>query len=255
MAGFPIIIGSSGGYWTPAAISTASWWDAADASTITLNGTTVSQWSDKSGNGRHMVQASSSFQPTYGVTSFTLPSVNFGDKFMTSAAISGSMADWSIYGVNKQTEVSPPSNDAIMSSNSGAAGTFQVSSGGTTLNLSCTQDTSGTFFGYQLDASIGTNFRIIGIEAGTAGTTGYLNGTQAGTNTGTIRNTATTGFKLNQNRLGGLYLQSDHAEWIVLASVPSTATRQLIEGYLAWKWGLVSLLPATHPYKNARPKA
>ena len=25
------------------------------------------------------------------------------------------------------------------------------------------------------------------------------------------------------------------------------------EGYLAWKWGLVSNLPSGHPYKNSRP--
>lgn len=28
---------------------------------------------------------------------------------------------------------------------------------------------------------------------------------------------------------------------------------QQIEGYLAWKWGVVSLLPSNHPYKNVAP--
>jgi hypothetical protein len=31
--------------------------------------------------------------------------------------------------------------------------------------------------------------------------------------------------------------------------------RQLIEGYLAWKWGLEANLPVSHPYKNAAPQA
>jgi hypothetical protein len=27
------------------------------------------------------------------------------------------------------------------------------------------------------------------------------------------------------------------------------------EGYLAWKWGLTSLLPSSHPYKTVKPTA
>jgi hypothetical protein len=30
-------------------------------------------------------------------------------------------------------------------------------------------------------------------------------------------------------------------------------SRQKVEGYLAWKWGLQANLPATHPYKNSSP--
>lgn len=43
----------------------AAWYDASVASSITLNGSTVSQWSDLSGNGRNQVQATASLQPTY----------------------------------------------------------------------------------------------------------------------------------------------------------------------------------------------
>lgn len=43
----------------------AGWWDASDASTITLNSTTVSEWRDKSGNGRHATQATAANQPVY----------------------------------------------------------------------------------------------------------------------------------------------------------------------------------------------
>lgn len=224
--------------WTPAVISTASWWDAADVSTITLNGATVSQWADKSGNNRHMVQASAGLQPSYGFTSFSLPSVNFGDDFMASASISGAASDWAIYGVNKQTETSPPSNDSILASNATGAGMFQVGSSATSLTVSANADGTSIFFGLAVDPSIAPNYRLLGLETSTAsGTSSYLNGTVAATNAATVRNTATVGFKLNVNRAGGLYLQSDHAEWIVLPSVPATAVRQQIEGYLAWKWG------------------
>lgn len=40
------------------------WLDAADCESITLNGGTVSQWDDKSGNNYHMTQTTASQQPT-----------------------------------------------------------------------------------------------------------------------------------------------------------------------------------------------
>jgi hypothetical protein len=57
--------GSARRLWTPAQLTTALWLDAADASTITLNGATVSQWNDKSGNARNAVQATTAYQPLY----------------------------------------------------------------------------------------------------------------------------------------------------------------------------------------------
>jgi hypothetical protein len=45
----------------------------------------------------------------------------------------------------------------------------------------------------------------------------------------------------------------DVAEIIVVNSALATADRQIIEGYLAWKWALVSTLPNDHPYKNNPP--
>lgn len=41
------------------------WYDASDASTVTLNGSRVSGWDDKSGSGDHLTQASTSIQPLY----------------------------------------------------------------------------------------------------------------------------------------------------------------------------------------------
>ena len=44
------------------------WLDAADATTKTLNSTTVSQWSDKSGSVNHGTQSTASKQPTNNAT-------------------------------------------------------------------------------------------------------------------------------------------------------------------------------------------
>jgi hypothetical protein len=252
-AAIPIILG--GGLWTPANISTAIWLDAADAGTITLNGTTVSQWADKSGNNRHATQANAADQPTYGVSNFSLPSVNFLDKFMSMPAISAAASNWAAYGVFRQTETSPPNNDSLFASTSSFNGSFQIGSGGTLLTVSASSDASGTFIGATIDPSIAAVPRILGIEANTSGYFTYLNGTASGSNTaGTILNSAQNGMKLGQNRNGGLYLQGNHAEWVILNGVPSTDVRQRLEGYFSWKWGQQALLPATHPYKQSAPR-
>ncbi len=51
----------------PLTLSPAVWYDASDATSITLNGSNVSQWNDKSGNGRHAVQATAGNQPLYTI--------------------------------------------------------------------------------------------------------------------------------------------------------------------------------------------
>jgi hypothetical protein len=38
-----------------------------------------------------------------------------------------------------------------------------------------------------------------------------------------------------------------------VVSFSDNSQQQIVEGYLAWKWGLVANLPAGHPYKNNRP--
>jgi hypothetical protein len=56
--------------WTPAQLgaSLALWLDAEDATTITLNGSNVAQWDDKSENNNNAVQATAASQPAYNAT-------------------------------------------------------------------------------------------------------------------------------------------------------------------------------------------
>lgn len=50
---------------TPASLSPHSWWDPSDATTVTLNGSNVSQIDDKSGNDHHLTQVVAIDQPAY----------------------------------------------------------------------------------------------------------------------------------------------------------------------------------------------
>ena len=80
--------------------------------------------------------------------------------------------------------------------------------------------------------------------------TPYINGLAMNTKTGTT--IATTGIDI-----GGIanvqtwpgYLH----EFLLIAQTLTPLQRQQVEGYLAWRWNLVSQLPANHLFKNTTP--
>jgi hypothetical protein len=59
------------------------------------------------------------------------------------------------------------------------------------------------------------------------------------------------GIAVNNNggRVWGGYLH----EVLIFNSALSVANRQIVEGYLAWKWGLQASLVAGHPYLSQAP--
>src|SRR5215469_9229577 len=70
--GFALVhgLGPSGAApWTPASLpGLVAWYDGQNAASITLNGSTVSQWNDQSGHGYNVVQGTAANQPTYNAT-------------------------------------------------------------------------------------------------------------------------------------------------------------------------------------------
>lgn len=88
--------------------------------------------------------------------------------------------------------------------------------------------------------------------------TGYFDGTNRylGVNGIYVSNGSTGNFNINKYAIGmnsnintefGNY---KYGEVLVFNNALSTSDRQLIEGYLAWKWGLNASLPTNHPYYN-----
>jgi hypothetical protein len=79
--------------WTPLELpGLAGWWDASDTSTITASSGSVSQWNDKSSNGRNVSQGSGAAQPTTGASTRNgLNVLDFdGGDFLLAATAS----DW-----------------------------------------------------------------------------------------------------------------------------------------------------------------
>lgn len=243
--------------WTPAELgaSLALWLDASDASTITLNGSTVSQWRDKSENSRHVNQPTASKQPTY-----TLASQNGLNVISFDGANRSLFASSSVINLpqpfsrfvagqflvkNKQSVLldSDTSNTQCVFYNgesaqfwvvaNGIAPSFQSYSYGTRdfLNHQHFHIVNGANSYWGLDGSNPTGPRNSGP------------GGQAGIRIGNIR----TEFAPNYAFNGRVF------EIVLASGVISTSDRQKLEGYLAWKWGTVASLPSNHPYKNNPP--
>jgi hypothetical protein len=84
------------------------WWDASDAATITDAGSgKVSQWDDKSGNGRHVTQASPGNRPTTGIRTINgLNAIDFvraNNQALTRSGLGSSVlvngGEWTAYFV------------------------------------------------------------------------------------------------------------------------------------------------------------
>ncbi|MFM6277302.1 MAG: hypothetical protein ACKN9K_03145, partial [Dolichospermum sp.] len=101
-----------------------------------------------------------------------------------------------------------------------------------------------------------TSARVLGVVNPTSGSaaTPYVDGIAQNTKTGTM------GIS-NGVDIGAIQSVNTHfwfgivAEIIIVNSAVTTTVRQLIEGYLAWKWGLTANLLNNHPFKFNPPLA
>jgi hypothetical protein len=269
----PRIAGASAfldGAWTPAKLSSlAMWLDAADSSTITLNGSTVSQWDDKSGNGYNVIQATSSSQPTYISTGFNSKPTLFFDASndqmgcdVTNVSSQGDL----FFGAAFQYRSDFINWRPIVGHNTGT----DVSNGGTLLmqrrsNVSevgvhdSGRVDTGPDFTVQVTNLFEPRIATVGRNGGTNGEDGALTITATGPSQPTYitqnpQSWATTEVT-SRIQIGGRQQGSTGwanayiSEVIVCNTDLSTEDRQLVEGYLGWKWDLADRLPPDHPYR------
>ena len=244
--------------WTPAQISTALWLDAADAPTITLNATTVSQWNDKSGNGRNVSQANSSLQPLYtlgGLNGLNIADFDGANDVLNGLPMSNFVTNnsYSAFVVGLARTIA--TNDGNGYSNEA----FYGDAGG---YISMYLRSSNLIGAYNWDGAnkVATNAYtpntvVIGYSELSSGsirirTNGGSETATVSSNTASLAGTIQIGRNFNSNTF---CLDGKIAEVIFTNAALSTTNRQLIEGYLAWKWGLTSNLPNDHPYKNIAP--
>ena len=115
--------------------------------------------------------------------------------------------------------------------------------GGTIINTSLTPNTLGTTaqIAYIHSATSTANNFIT--QNGTSYTLNEANQLASGYGSGTVTYYIGNGYP-------NPYIL---CEYIMYQGEFTVAQRQQVEGYLAWKWGIMSSLPSTHPYRRFQP--
>ena len=232
----------------PTKISGLSLWlDGADSTSITTGSTFT--WRDKSVNGYNAIQSTLANQPTYnsgtGGLSFNVASSTFLDSAYTAVP-----SLETVFAVINPTSITGAKSFDIVSTNVSNGRQFFIYA-----TLVSTAPAGGAISCSGPAITVSQTILVEMTYAGTAASVlEYYNGAvQVDTATGT---TAFSG--IGTTRIGGgtsgiTYFQGTMYEIICYNSVLTTQQRQQVEGYLAWKWNLVSSLPANHPYAYIPP--
>ena len=244
-----------GDFWTP-----ALWLDAADAQTVFLSGSTVSQWNDKSANGVNLSQAVAANQPLYVPNGLNgLPIIrNVSNDFLVSGAnsIGRNQSSLSVFAVVKYGAGTPSLTTALVFVSQGTLSTSSRMLMGTAASASGNLSAAGR----RLDAD---TFQEIASPTAYASVQGqwiiqeiqfnyaagranaWVNGIQTVTeatfqtpgNTSDTNSLATSIFGTS----GGANFVpngTELAEVMIAGGQLSTSARQMIRSSLARKWAL-----------------
>lgn len=246
----------AGGDWTPSQLgtSTLTAWFKAD-SISGADGSAVSAWADSSGNSNDLAQASSARQPTLQTNELGGQSVvRFdGSNDILSdgdiAALDVGTGDIWMACLFKSTDDSGAQN--YFEKGATSFGLRCLSSGVLQFTLGATTNTP-----LQSDGNWSrTEFVLATASRVSANANGFVNGsastTTNQTNTGSISNSDV--FDVGARAVGAGTLTGDIAEILVGGATLTTANREKVEGYLAWKYGLQANLPDDHTYRFHKP--
>lgn len=257
-----IFINAENRLWTPELLQPAMWFDAADQGTITID-TGVSEWRDKSGNNRHLSQTTSTQQPALTLNAQNgLPALTFdgSNDFMSNDSV-GAAGLNVVQIISVFRMITGGANEDIpmgvgQTSSTSAIRTFYRANNGTTVGFATwNNDVASSAYSYD----IGGNFHVFEAWNTQRATPNQIrigrNGSITTYSVGSLNLTA-DGFSVGSLRggaVGNYYSNIAVGEIIVAYSEWSQRDRQLIEGYLAWKWNFPASLPTNHPFKIRPP--
>ena len=242
---------------TPSQISGLSLWlDAASDTTNTIGSSSVTSIPEKTktytvnttgsitltGNslnglpgytlGTYMAYTSTNFNWNVNYTHFIVAKTNLG-RYLTSMFAAGT-SNYSAYVYT---------NNWPLISMNGLAGNDSVLASGTSILTTTSGGVTAAFIfclGYTSGSSVGTNYTLNGT---TRSTTGGL----------TTTTNPTVGPLYSNGNANGSFDTSTLYEELHFTTSLTATQRQQVEGYLANKWGLQSILPSNHPYRYFKP--
>jgi hypothetical protein len=244
------------------------WLDAADANTITLSGSSVTQWNDKSGNGRNAIgnigtgtysSTGLNSLPTIQITPTgnmvsSIPAGSFSNGFVVFVVFQKTGANNTADTIVTRTATnSIPSPFDIYGGLNQPTVTIRIVGDGTNYRSnsdnpnSVTRLTSPTIWSVSVFSTTPANW----LES--------VNGTSRTLTLSSLSGNGNYGDNANFFYIGtrgdNFTKMTGNISEIIAYNASSFSTSQLqqLEGYLAWKWGLRSNLPATHPFRNVPP--
>jgi hypothetical protein len=237
---------------SPSAITNlATWLDSADSVYVTTTGSAITQWLDRSNNGRSVIPIDSANKPIYTTNVQNgLPSI-----LIDSSGFSGSLTNTgntlSVFIVMRYNSGNTDGRRLLSLANNGV-NDFDSSS-----NLAIAyKDGSGTSILRNSTSIIShtpvTNAFYI-INAVFTGTQGIYraNGSSLPTIVSSSGNFNYSNYFVGYGSNGTQGIKGYISEVVVYNKALTDAEREDVEGYLSVKWGLTSQLPNLHPYRSA----
>lgn len=223
------------------------WLDANQTASLTLSGTNVTAWADRSSNAYSAVQNNSLAYPTYNSSGTKY--VNFGDSQALRIASRPYITSWTLFvcmnsvTLGSRWFISPYSSVELvmMGMNAGGSKIFNNSL------PSAPGDLTGNHIEVTTAQDTSTNAVLSWYRDGTLQTTNTTNPNLAAVPGAALGIGAN---EMGAYDMGGVYRIY---ELLLYNAYLTTNQRQQVEGYLAWKWGMQANLPAGHPYLSAAP--
>lgn len=244
--------------WTPAQISTTIWVDASNSDSITESSNLVSKWDDLSGNDNYLEQTTGTNQPT--TNSNTIGGLNAilfdgSDNFVETDGnpFAPTVSNAFVIMMIQVKALDSGSSFTLTGSELPNSERWQAaipwSDGNLYFDVTSSSPPGRLTYGPLSDEQI----LMPGFYCSTTDSVQelWINGTKEASDTSGF--SAPTNTEVEIGRVGSNYKNQAVGEFIAINGTITTATRQLLEGYMAWKWGQQANLPSGHPYENAAP--
>ncbi|MGE7136048.1 hypothetical protein ACQKIE_00245 [Luteibacter sp. NPDC031894] len=256
--------------WTPANLSTAAKIWLKETGLVDAGGGAISQWTDESGSGWDFTQSTSASRPVIVPNALNGKSVAIFDgsnDVLVGVTSANALYRAKTYGwamhLFKKTASGSAVDRAMFAARYPGVGwytTYVGSSRGSTTPVLLARRLSGDSASFFDGTSLSVGWHMLmGVVNWGAGTGQlYVDGSLMAsanpfTSTGTTSNIAANEITLGAGSSTGLYADVSIGEHLAGDATLSTGDIDKLFGYMAWKWGLQSLLPVGHPYKSAPP--
>ena len=262
----PAVLGTSKNIWNfdPRMIpGCALWLDGADSAQMVFSsGSLVQQWSDKSSNAWHVTQSTTTKQPTFTTNALNglsgLQFINPSGQTTGQCLLTASQSSLdSITGLTLFTVLKPTWTSGDNVANPAFFGIRAASGGVSKINYYYNNDYSGlgVFNGTSVSYHTGSSIApytvkntpaLVCMTNNNGSNIANVNGTITGSSNAVTFGTG-TGLPIcigGDNYGNGEVWPGYIYEVILYTSVLTTAQRQQVEGYLSWKWGLQTTIPA-----------